>query len=422
MRLLFCILAWTLLLPAPQPDNNVGEVLRAALALHIEAEDTAIRLLERLEAEYDKGATDVSRSFWNTEVLTRCDSVNTCLTEAIRHLDAVMPKTIRDAFWREAHIYRSELESIRVRLDDSDSIYGSEYQRMLIGASSNLIVYLTVFHARTSEMDGALGRFYPIFLDGPELHNRKAKEQDRQKREQERRQREENRRAAQARAKADKLRDATPSRHVGTGKVSVLGIPLGTEYDLFVQQLQSAGFSLKTERCEDVALYGRRKEAFLTGTWDGNPAVIRLTASATTRSIYEAELILREFIDEDEATEEADRLWTREKSRYPNISVDPTPVLQATRDPSPTQMPAKMVDLPEGDGKRIVRHMAFAKTELWMRLYDELPREDAGNSFGSITFMICQLSLDHEHIVYLRYYDRAVGDAAWAEARQEGGR
>lgn len=414
---MFCILAVALLLPAPAPDKNVGEALRAALVLNIEAEDTAIRLLERLQAEYDKGATDVSRSFWNAEVLNRCDSMTASLTEALRYLDSVMPKKIRDAFWGEVYNYRLALESIRALLDSPNSIYGSEYQRMILGASSNLAVYLTVFHARTRELDGALGDFYPVFLDGPELHNRKAKEQAEQKREQERRQREEARRAAQARAKADKLRDATPSRHVGTGKVSVLGVPLGTGYDLFIQRLQSAGFTLKTERYEDAVIYGHCKEAFLTGTFDGNPAVIHLSASASARSVYKVELILREFIDEDEAEEEADRLWTREKSLYPYISVDSMPL----RTSSPTQMQVEMVDLPEAGGKQIVRHMAFAKTELWMRLYDELPREDAGNSFGSITFKVCQLSLEHEHIVYLRYYDRAVGDAAWAEAKQEGG-
>lgn len=422
MKLLQFLLVWVSMMPVKILDRQVEGSLQAAAILNVNAIHTAIRLHDLLEAEYENGATNVSPGFWEREILTRCDSVSAYLNDAIQFIEAVLPQDIRDPFWTDVYNYHSSLIGVRKRLESVNSIYNSDFQKAITGAKNYLHTYLIIFGARLSEMDNFLERYCQLLDEGPEGRNLRAKEEaarkDMEKREE--------RAIKQKEKQADFVRSLTiqsKSTHQGAGKVCFMGIPLGTGYDRFVKELKAAGFSLKLERMEDTFFYGMCREGFLTGTVDGIPASICLTASAFTQSVYEIEVILREFIDQDEAVEESDRLMAREKNRYPYAIFDKNQILrqisQALDDSPTTAKPVEIIDILNADEKQIVQLMTLKKAELQLYLFDEQPREDMLNSFGSISFGVYQSTLGHEHVVQLRYYDRSVGSAAEAEAKEE---
>ena len=429
MKVLFCILTWISLLSGMGPgspvaaspekklekelEEQVAAHLQAAAILNVYAIHTTIRLLDLLEAEYDNGATNVGPEFWEREVIARCDSVTAYLNDAVQYIESVLPEKIRDPFWTDIYYCQDSMAGMCRRWESLGSIYCSEFQTIMTGAQNHLHSYLIIFGARLMEMDDVVERYSRLLDEGPEAREHRAKEEAAQ----EKMEKALKRRVRMA-GSMKSLGTAPKSMYPGDGKVQFMGIPLGTGYDRFVKELKAAGFSLKLKRDENHSFYGMCHEGFFTGSIDGIPVSVRLTTSSLTRSVFEIEVNYRNFIDQDEAIEECDRILARERNVYPHTAVD---VDQALRqiiqdaDASPTP---KMLDLLSNGGKQVVKEMCFMKSELLMHLFDERPREDRLNSFGSISFGVYELSLGQEHIVRARYFDRAVGEAAEKEAKQ----
>ena len=429
MKVLFCILTWISLMsgmgagcpvvasPKKELEDQVAAHLQAAAILNVNAIHATIRLLDLLVAEYDNGATNVDPEFWEREVITRCDSVATFLDDAVQYIESVLPEKIRDPFWTDIYYCQDSMAGMSRRWKSLGSIYCSEFQTIMTGAQNYLHSYLIIFGARLREMDDVVERYSRLLNEGPEARKRRAKEEAAQEKIKERKEKALKRRVKMA-GFMKSLRTAPKSMYPGDGKVQFMGIPLGTGYARCVKELKAADFSLKLSRDENHSFYGMCHEGFLTGSIDGIPVSMRLTASSFTRSIYEIEITFRGFIDQDEAIEECDRILARERGLYPYTAVDVDQVLRQIiqdADASPTP---KMFDMLSNGGKQVVWEMCFMKSELLLHLFDDQPREDRLNSFGNISFGVYEMSHGQEHIVRVRYFDRSVGDAAGKEAKQ----
>lgn len=190
----------------------------------------------------------------------------------------------------------------------------------------------------------------------------------------------------------------------GQDKMSFSGIQFGKEYKYFIKDLKSLGFNIHLERdSEDDYFYGVCKECFLTGEIDDNPAVVHVTASHMTRVVFEAEVILREFIDQEEAVDEADRLLPQLRDEHPFRKTE-------------VEIPGmSLIEMPGGK-KRITKYLCYPVIGMRGRYYESQEKMDANDSFGSVSIKVYQNSLGHEHIVVLDYYDMAAGKLAEAES------
>lgn len=187
-------------------------------------------------------------------------------------------------------------------------------------------------------------------------------------------------------------------------RVSFNDIRLGTPYKEFVKQLKRQGFKVDKEREEDQLFYGSCKEAFLLGDYDGNPAVVHLTASCKSKTVYEVEVVIREMIDEDEAIEAADRLLDETRARYKHFQYE-QPSLNNTL----VEMSAR---------GRVTKYLCLPKGGVLLRLYQVPGQDDPKESFGTVTISIYENTLGHEHVVVWRFYDRKAGDQASREAEK----
>ena len=324
-------------------DDQIGQAWTYYVALH-----------DYLMGEYEKGKTDIPRYDWDRKVLPLADKAVVHLDRAIAELDEAMPEKVKTDFWKKVYEiwYYLSLDTKNIRGMD---FYQSEYLQRIGGYPSFLHMYLAILDGKFRSIEGSRGD----------------------------------------------LQELLGTRQ---NRVSFNDIRLGTSYREFVRALKQQGFKMDKERVEEQSFYGTCKEGFLLGTVDGNPAVVHVTASCKSLTVFEVEVVLRELIDEDEAIEEANRVMNAEWARY-NVprQEDSTPVTM-------------FIALSKGG--RVTEHLCYPKAATLIRLYEYPRQTDPKESFGSISMGIYENSLGHEFLVSLRYYDRAAGDLASKEAKK----
>ena len=149
-----------------------------------------------------------------------------------------------------------------------------------------------------------------------------------------------------------------PMLGMGQNRVEFDGIRLGQDYKTFTRQLKARGFTTHLERNgEDDFFYGVCKEGFFVGKYDGNAAAVLVRASKKTNTVFSVEVNLREFIDEAEAMEEANRLISDEIARVPVCETESG------------GMNISMIDMPGGK-KHVTRYMCYPVGGLRLRFYE----------------------------------------------------
>ena len=188
--------------------------------------------------------------------------------------------------------------------------------------------------------------------------------------------------------------------------VSVLGIPLGSEYKTFVKELKGQGFKVKAERVseKDDAMYGRYHECFLLGEVEGNPTSLRLKMSCMTKTVFEAEVVLREFIDVEEAAEQVNRMIPNDVALYPVAIVE-------NNTPGGNTL-VEMV----GKDKKVTSYLCLPWGRVFLRFYDDEAKVEKKDAIGLLDANVYELTLNHECIICMRYYDAAAAKQARAEA------
>lgn len=189
-------------------------------------------------------------------------------------------------------------------------------------------------------------------------------------------------------------------------RVDFMDIPLGTDNNVFVKKLRSSGFKVlrKTEKTDIDDAYA----TFLGGTMFGNPAIIHLKASAPKGPVFSAELIVRQFIDLDEAVDESERFLSMEWAKYPNAKID-TDHLVGNVANIITQVPtmSTLIELPNAKGERKLV-LAETKLKCILRIYDTIQQEN-NYDFGNITYSIYKLlNGPEEYVLSVSHYDRNV--------------
>ena len=183
-----------------------------------------------------------------------------------------------------------------------------------------------------------------------------------------------------------------------------LGIPLKA----CIKKCQQKGFKIHKQTTDDNIIYGDIIQVFMTGRYENEPAVIVLSGSHVTRTVFELEVYLREFIDFDEAAEKLTGIIQKEVSRFQGLVYFDDPRATGT----------SLVDLPSGKNHVTKTLMV----EEWIG-FGRICRtnSDLSNkmSYGTLSFKIYQSLLNHEHIIKVGYYDLSVGQMAESESNRK---
>lgn len=199
-----------------------------------------------------------------------------------------------------------------------------------------------------------------------------------------------------------------PLLSFGQGRVEFEGIRLGQDYRTFTRQLKSRGFTLHLEReGEDSFFYGVCREGFFVGKVDGNPAAVKVIASRKTDTVFSVEANLREFIDEAEALEEANRLIPREAAKVPVCKNETTGSNMVS-----------IIEMPGGD-KHLTKYMCYPVGCLLLRFYDSQQKLAAKDSYGMEDFEVYENPLHREYIIHIRYHDAAAARIAEDESGKD---
>lgn len=199
-----------------------------------------------------------------------------------------------------------------------------------------------------------------------------------------------------------------PNVGFAQNEVAFEGVPLGIKAPDFINQLKEKGFKLDIKQDTDNDMfYGVCKEYFMSGTIDGNPAVVNIKTSKKTQTVYKVSVVLREFIDAEEAADEADRLLPRILSCYPKTVKDPN-WLRGIH----------FVRMPSGK-KRVTSYLCSALAGMVVRLYNDHEQVDVKNSVGRITMYIYENMTEHKSLLEFSYYSAAACKVAEREAMPE---
>ena len=180
-------------------------------------------------------------------------------------------------------------------------------------------------------------------------------------------------------------------------------IPLGESVKTTTSLLKKQGFKVvKTQNKEDDLFYGTHQEVFLLGEQDGYPMVILLEISSKSQTVFYMHGIFREFIDLDEAIEQADRLVADEKVKAPSFKWEMN------------QRGVGLIDMPDRKG-RITRYLTYPKVSVIYRFYSSKEQRNS-DYLGCVTHTVWENSLGHEHLISLDYYDHKAARLAQREA------
>lgn len=181
----------------------------------------------------------------------------------------------------------------------------------------------------------------------------------------------------------------------GQNRMVFSNIQLGTEYKVFIKELKHRGFKIHLERnCDDDSIYSNCIECFLTGEIDGNAAVVHIVASQKTHSVFDVTTILREFIDQEEAMEEANRILPQIRDEYQLV------------ESKVYGQDVTIVEMPGGK-RHITNYVCYKVAELCMWCYENEHKLEKKENLGSICIKVCQNTLGGEHIVVIDYHDVA---------------
>ncbi|MBR0499835.1 MAG: hypothetical protein IJJ72_02435 [Bacteroidales bacterium] len=151
-------------------------------------------------------------------------------------------------------------------------------------------------------------------------------------------------------------------------------------------------------------MYGRYHECFLLGEVAGNPTSVRLKMSCMTKTVFEAEVVLREFIDVEEATEQVNRMIPNDVALYPVAIVE-------NNTPGGNTL-VEMV----GKDKKVTSYLCLPWGRVFLRFYDDEAKVEKKDAIGLLDANVYELTLNHECIICMRYYDAAAAKQARAEA------
>ena len=184
------------------------------------------------------------------------------------------------------------------------------------------------------------------------------------------------------------------------------GIPLGENLKETTSLLKKQGFKVvKTQIDKDDLFYGDHQEVFLLGEQDGYPAVIRLEASAKTKTVFIMDVILRVFIDTDEALEFLPRLEADEQVKAPSY------------ERKQGQPGMGVVEMADRKG-RVTKYVTSPLLSFKYYFY-EGPDHSQNNYRGCAIITVWDMMMEHEHIIETHYYDDKAAALAEAEGNGE---
>lgn len=183
-------------------------------------------------------------------------------------------------------------------------------------------------------------------------------------------------------------------------------IQLGKSVKETTTLLKKQGFKVvKTQIDKDDLFYGDHQEVFLLGEQDGYPAVIHLEASAKTQTVFIMDVILREFIDADEALEHLPRLEADERVKAPSY------------ERKQGQPGMGIVEMSDRRG-HITKYVTSPLLSYRYYFY-EGPEHSQNNYRGCAIITIWDMMMGHEHIIETHYYDAKAAKLAEAEGGKQ---
>lgn len=185
------------------------------------------------------------------------------------------------------------------------------------------------------------------------------------------------------------------------------GVELGASLKTCMSQFKKKGFRVHGKTKENDSFYGDVSKVFMTGKYDDEPTAIVISASHRTSTVYEIEVLLREFIDYEEAAKKLDGIIQREVSRFQSMVY--------FDEPSGIGMTAAMVDMPSGKN-HITKTLMNKDWSAYGRVCRSKKDVEDKRPYGSIGFAIYQSMLRHEYLIMLSYYDISIGKSARTES------
>lgn len=182
----------------------------------------------------------------------------------------------------------------------------------------------------------------------------------------------------------------------GQEHVSFYGIQLGVSQKEFIKKAESKGYKIVAEEDEE-SYWGTVHNVFMKGEMDSNPAELRIESGKKTRVVDAAEMILRQFIDVEEACDEGDRLIADIKAQVPYCVIT-----------SRQNTIAEMIEMLDDTG-RIVEYMCIPEAEVFITLYGDANHTEDEDAYGRVTLGIYYNTLDREHIIDMGFFDFTAG-------------
>lgn len=309
--------------------------------------------------EHEKGKSDIAEEDWNGIVRPLEGRAYSYMEKALGNILEIMEADPGKELWMRLRydVYdRMNLGSEYLRNMD---FYQSGYMEGVTGAAAPINMYLAITFNQINAMDSARHRLMEIIcgLKGIEYTQ---------------------------------------------NKVYVEGIPLGISYKDFSGRLMGMGFKKEVEQKAET----KGKEAFFTGRIRNIPVNVCVRYSSNTATVYNVDVIFREFIDQKEAEEEAARILGRALADY------------KYRDPLQFSLPGNDFLEMLGGSKHVTKYLCYPSSGLEYGLCELDSDIGSRNYFGKIALTISRNSLGHEYVIVLKYVDYRASGKATKEDRK----
>lgn len=309
--------------------------------------------------EHERGKSDIAEEDWNGIVRSLEEQAYSYMEKALGDILEIMQADPGKELWMRLRydVYdKMNMGSGNLRNMD---FYQSGYMEGVTGAAAPINMYLAITFNQINAMDSARHRLMEIIcgLKGIEYTQ---------------------------------------------NKVYVEGIPLGISYKDFSRRLLGMGFKKEVEQKGET----KGKEAFFTGRIRNIPVNVCVRYSSNTATVYNVDVIFREFIDQKEAEEEAARIlgWALADYKY--------------RNPLQFSLPGNDFLEMLGGSKHVTKYLCYPSSGLEYGLCELDSDIGSGNYFGKIALTISRNSLGHEYVIALKYVDFNASKKATKEEKK----
>ena len=400
--------AFVVLLGATPTDYSrliaVGE--KAVDAME-SAQDKLAGALRPLIEMMNNKVESVSKDYWEKNVTPALMQADKDLAPLPELLLSVLPRKLnvrgkdpKDEPW--ISLYNMSYSIGYIDIKKQNDIFDSEYILLLTGASNYVEMYVSLLYNRYEMIEREKKRLLTIINDPEGFRTSRIEEKEKEEKERiEKERREEQEKKLHALKNSPIKPDLSLDRY--HSPFSFAGVSLGLEFHDFIKQLKPKGYKLEKQETMKDLIYGFTPTAFMKGTFDGNPAMLKIKASSLSYRVYEVSVTIDKVLDEYEADEIINRLAADFASSHPNYIAE-------TENGSQTLSFTTSID---GTG-RIFNRTGIPAGGIVLRDYST-PGDK--NSYTGMISLNAIRDMSRGYIIDYRLYDHKIGSIAHNEAK-----